>query len=266
MIEYGAFGNNFAIYKPNAYSSGIEMRSEDYHLVLPSSKPPNSSINDQLLTFESGNIVVFNPGDIIMVEKGSPTKPYLSVLLKQELVDRVAQEMDFSKGVRFNNIQNIYPKELLQIIKRFEMESKRTDRLQLMLDCYATQIVVIILREFESNLSKETKYLPDSEAYINLALDYIYSFFNSNISLEDICKEVNVSQYHFSRVFKQKVGVSPHQFLLNVRIKKAAEMLLINDYSIAETAELCGFLSLSHFSSLFKKCMGCTATEYRKNN
>lgn len=264
-VQY-TFGNDFAVFRPKEYITGIEMRAEDYHFVVPSSKPPDSIINDQLVTVERGNLVMVNPGDTVLVEKSVPTKPYLSILLKPELFDKAANELGLPTGVRFSNIQSLYSRELMHLIKHLELESLRPDKSQLMLDCFATQMAVVILREFKSNLRKESKYLPDSDAYINSALEYIYSYFNTDISLEDICNQINVSRYHFIRVFKQKIGVSPHQFLLNVRIEKGAEMLRTREYTVAETAELCGFLSSSHFSTIFKKYKGCSPTEYIKYN
>lgn len=73
-----------------------------------------------------------------------------------------------------------------------------------------------------------------------------------------------VSNFHFIRTFKQKVGVPPHRYLLSIRIKKAKEMLVLRQHSIAEVATLCGFVSLSHFSSTFRGITGHSPSEYKK--
>jgi AraC family transcriptional regulator len=102
------------------------------------------------------------------------------------------------------------------------------------------------------------------DTYIDTAIEYIQTFFSANITIDDICGEINVSPFHFIRTFKQKIGVSPHQYLLNIRIEKAKELLCMRQHSVAETAMLCGFLSLPHFSSTFKTATGYSPSEYKK--
>jgi transcriptional regulator GlxA family with amidase domain len=65
-------------------------------------------------------------------------------------------------------------------------------------------------------------------------------------------------------MFKQKVGMTPHKYLLNIRIEKAKELLNTNHYSVAETAVFCGFESITHFSAAFKKSTGYSPFEYKK--
>jgi AraC-like DNA-binding protein len=112
-----------------------------------------------------------------------------------------------------------------------------------------------------------TKHIPlsqDSDSYINLAKEYIQTYFNSNITLSDICDEIHVSQYHFIRTFSKQVGLTPHMYLSKVRIEKAKELLDARRYSVSETATLCGFESTPYFSTAFKKATGYTPAAYRK--
>lgn len=82
-----------------------------------------------------------------------------------------------------------------------------------------------------------------------MAIEYMQTFFSSNITIEDVCCEINMSTFHFIRSFKKKMGVSPYQYLLMLRINKAEEVLATGNYSVSETASLCGFGNPSH--SLF---------------
>lgn len=255
--------SNVALFKPSTYVTGITMHSNDFHIIIPSATPPETYINNRLKSFDTGKIIAVNPGETILCHKALPTKQYFHLLIKPELINRAAQEMDISSSIRFLKPQNPFSKELVQTIRRFDIESQRIDKITLLLDCLATQIVVMLLREFKIN-SKRKVCLPDSDAYIDLAIEYMETFFSSNISIEDICNEINVSPFHFIRIFKQKTGISPHQYLVNIRIRKAKELLCTRQYSIAEVALLCGFISLPHFSNTFKVITGHSPSEYRK--
>ena len=92
----------------------------------------------------------------------------------------------------------------------------------------------------------------------------MHAYYNSNIKIDDICNQINISPYHFIRMFKAKTGTTPHEYLLGIRVNKAEEMLKKGIYSIEEVARLCGYIDASHFSSYFKRVLGVTPSAYKK--
>lgn len=256
--------NDVALFKPESFVSGKLMYSEDFHIIIPSMPPPDTHVNGKLQSFNSGKIVVFNPGDTILSTGEGTKKRYLSLLIKPELINRTAVEMGHSGTIRFLKLQNPYSRKLMQVINNFDRETVRPDSFPMLLDCLGIQIATLLLREFKTNLKNYPVNSPDMDSYINLSIEYIHTFFSANITIKDICNEINVSPFHFIRIFKDKTGVSPHQYLLKVRIQKAEEILSYRWYSVAEVATLCGFVSLSHFSSTFKEMTGHSPSEYKK--
>ena len=83
------------------------------------------------------------------------------------------------------------------------------------------------------------------------------------ISIEDISDEICVSSFHMIRQFKKEVGLTPHRFQIQCRIRKAQKMLL-SDMTIAEVALDTGFCDQSHFIRCFKKIVGMTPASYQK--
>ncbi|WHH61068.1 AraC family transcriptional regulator [Petroclostridium sp. X23] len=256
--------SDIVLFKPQAFITGTTMHAVDFHIIIPTTPPPDTYINDRLRSFDHGKIVAINPGDTVLCTKEHATKQYLSLLIKPELVNKIAEEMGFSEGIRFLKLQNPYSRELMQAINNFDKETKRPDKFKLMQDCLGVQIVALLLRELKTNLRQYPANSPDGNTYIALAIEYIHAFFSSNISIEDICREINVSSFHFIRTFKKEIGISPHRYLLNLRIKKAEELIRMGQYSIAEVAMMCGFVSLSHFSSTFKGITGLSPREFRR--
>lgn len=85
-----------------------------------------------------------------------------------------------------------------------------------------------------------------------------------DLMLADLASEVDLSAYHFSRMFKRTTGMSPHQFVLDRRIAKARDMLRNSGESLAEIAADCGFASQSHMTDVFRAKLGVTPGRYRK--
>lgn len=85
----------------------------------------------------------------------------------------------------------------------------------------------------------------------------------ASISIADMSDEICVSSFHMIRQFKKEMGLTPHQFQIQCRVRKAQKMLL-SDRTIAEVALDTGFCDQSHFVRCFKKIIGMTPASYQK--
>jgi AraC-like DNA-binding protein len=236
----------------------------DYHFALLTGDPPDTTLNNKNLHFQRMKVFVINPEDVVECSNNGSTKPYYSIMVKPELFRRITEEMDFTGELRFLNPINPYSFDLLHTVKMFDMETARADGSRLMMECLEIQIATLLLRELKTNIKKISLQVPDNNAYIRLAKEYLQTFLSSDISIDDICSEIHVSPFHFIRIFKEKTGMSPHQYLLNARIEKAQELLSKGRYSVSETAVLCGFVGISHFSSTFKQITGSSPSDFKK--
>lgn len=96
---------------------------------------------------------------------------------------------------------------------------------------------------------------------IEKACEFIRANHTESITLEQLCRIACLSPFHFHRIFVGIKGISPHDYLVHCRIRKARELLL-NGYSIAGTAVETGFVDQSHFTRCFKRMMGTTPGRY----
>ncbi len=92
---------------------------------------------------------------------------------------------------------------------------------------------------------------------------YINEHFSEDISLNSLAEMIHLSPYYFVRAFKKKVGMTPHQFLIETRIASAKYYLASTNTGIVEVAQMAGFKDESAFCSSFKKRTGMTPLEYR---
>ena len=75
---------------------------------------------------------------------------------------------------------------------------------------------------------------------------------------------MSVSEGHISRLFKEELGISPSDYIRNVKLDKAKNLLRFSDYSIIEISNYLSFSSQSHFSKLFFEDTGMTPKKYRE--
>ena len=106
------------------------------------------------------------------------------------------------------------------------------------------------------------KALRDGER-IKLMLQYIQSNYAEDLSTENIARSAAISGSECLRCFRTMVGTTPIQYVKQLRIQKAAELLASTDRKIADIGALCGFQEMSYFAKTFRTLKGCTPREYR---
>jgi len=89
--------------------------------------------------------------------------------------------------------------------------------------------------------------------------------FSCDLSLQTLANESGYSRVHFVRMFKAATGYSPHNYLLNMKLERARELLRNPSISLIDIAFDCGFSSHSHMSRLFHKFVGVTPSAYRRS-
>ena len=85
-----------------------------------------------------------------------------------------------------------------------------------------------------------------------------------DVSLEDAARAAGVSPFHFLRIFSAVVGATPHQYLLRLRLARAARLLTEEERPITDVAFDCGFADLSNFVRTFRRAAGVSPREFRK--
>ena len=86
------------------------------------------------------------------------------------------------------------------------------------------------------------------------------------ISVADMAEFAGYSRSHFCRVFRERTGKSPHEYLLELRMRTAMRKLQHENLSVKETAEDCGFADSGYFCRVFRKFYGATPARFRLRN
>lgn len=118
--------------------------------------------------------------------------------------------------------------------------------------------VYSILKEEE--LGKTQRY----DDFVSKAIIAIRSNINANTSIEQLANSLNVGYSSFRKIFKEYTGIAPHQYILQLKLKKAKSLLSDSQKSIKEIASELGFETSFSFSKIFKNKTGVSPNAYRK--
>ncbi|WP_036719488.1 helix-turn-helix domain-containing protein [Paenibacillus harenae] len=99
---------------------------------------------------------------------------------------------------------------------------------------------------------------------VQQAIDYMAGRLAETISIEEVAARSGWSHEHFTRLFTSSVGMTPKRFLLELRLRRAEDWMLRGEGTIKQIAYQVGFKDEHHFSKMYKKIRGITASEYIK--
>ena len=145
-------------------------------------------------------------------------------------------------------------------------EVQHTSGNRLYIDSLTNILAVNLLRQHATAVPHVPTYeggLPQHQ--LLRVLDYIDAHLEHDIKLTKLAQLLDMSQFHFSHLFKQSMGISPYQYLLQQRVEQAKKLLKKTDHLIADIALDCGFNSHSHLGKVFRQVTGMTPRAYRKS-
>jgi AraC family transcriptional regulator len=137
----------------------------------------------------------------------------------------------------------------------------------LLLDCWAVILADVVIRRFSSHSQQHAhasfgKIPSRGLAYV---IDYIESHLDQDVRLDSLAAVAAMSTYHFARRFKETVGVSPHAYVMERRLRRAQEMLKRRGSELAHVAAACGFSNQGHLNAVFKRGFGVTPGAYHRS-
>ena len=243
------------------HSYGPAIRSGHLiHIVL--SGKGTYKVNNTTYTLSAGDGFLIHPNELIYYEadRDDPWE-YIWVGLVGTKVCDYLNKTSLSK---LNPIFTLNDDSLLVNSINSIIDSTKVDtnkNLKILSSLY--NFLFELLNEFPNTINNNRN---TQQTYLDEALLYIQSNFQDSISIMDIANHLSIDRSYLHRIFKKNLNISPQEYILNLKLEKAAELLSTTSLTIGDISRSVGYYDTMLFSKTFKKYNGCTPSLYRKFN
>ncbi|WP_289291134.1 helix-turn-helix domain-containing protein [Bacteroides sp. 41_26] len=226
-------------------------------------------LDDESVTFREGEIMIITSGISHLFEAGSEG----TTLMQLEFLPEVFSHFNFKaegetatfmsvtlfseENRLIKIVNNVRIMRVVQrIVNELELKSQYYQYLVVM---YYAELLILIYRYMDES------YLPIcTNDSLKKAIAYIRLNYQSEITMNDVAEYAGISERYLRRLFSQYLNLSPLDYLNQMRINRAIELLRNTEMSVKEICYLCGFRSPQYFSRIFKQQMGISPREVAK--
>ena len=218
-----------------------------------------------------------SPGEIAIIPAGvsslwrwqnSRQREVLHIYLDPQFVQKTAEACDLNHGqIAIDPQLGVRDEQLSYLAMSLLYEMKEENVVgRLYADSVAFVVAMQLIRRYSCLKDVRISRGGMAPQKLRRAIGYISDHLDQEqeISLAVVAEEVGMSYYHFSRAFKQSMGLSPINYITHQRMERAKRLLLETELSIAEIALRAGFSSQSHFTTSFRRLAGVTPRSYRR--
>lgn len=220
-----------------------------YEVIVYGSGKGKTTINSVNYKFEKGCIAIIPPNAEHDEYCAEATNVFCC------LFDFESEEIELEQGVFYISKQE-YIDRLISLILEIQVElHSKQKHYELYLNFLLGQFIINFYRGIEiSTPSKE----------IEFACEFLSNNYNINVNLNILAEQTGYSYDRFRHLFKEKTGQTPYQYILNVRIEKAKELLKNTDYTIQQVGKMSALGNTYQFTKKFKSRTNMTPLTYRK--
>ena len=221
------------------------------------------NIQGQRFPVKANDFVIINP-QVEHTELSSPDEPleYIVLGIRGLSFSNLTPVSEGGPPFSFFNLRD-EQKDILRYLNAMVQEAT-SQSMSYELVCHnLLEILLIkILRHqhFDLEVGKQSKATKD----ISFIKHYLETYYHESIQLEDLASMTHLSRFYISHSFKKEIGMSPMEYLIDIRIKESKILLRTTNYSISQVADIVGFTTPTYFSKQFRKSTGISPTDYRE--
>ena len=247
-------GNTVVTERPNGRN--------DYQLLYISSGKAKFIFGDEEKTLEEGTVIIFRPHQAQYYYYYPRQKPVIYwVHFSGSEVDTVLNRYKLLSNDNFFYIgvcENL-PILFNQIIDELNLRYEKYEELTV----FKLKEIFLYINRSLLNVSVKTQ---DTVTIINNAKTYFDTNYNQNINIAVYARANNISSCWLIKKFKEITGFTPMQYVLNIRMTTAKNLLLFSKHNISEIAAMVGYPNSMYFSRLFTKRFGLSPSNYKKEH
>jgi AraC-like DNA-binding protein len=200
--------------------------------------------------------ILSNPGELVF-STAADTLQFQNLFVRPEVIERAAAELGLPWPLRFS-VRHTDDPALAGAIASFVATMRRAST-----PLERQEALTATLRLLLTQYTDEERACRDVVAHraVRRMRDLIWERYSEDLSLEEIAREAGLNKFYALRLFRDRIGIPPHEYQLRVRLAKARE-LLREGRSGAEVAYELGFCDQSHFVRCFRRVADMTPSEF----
>ena len=217
-------------------------------------------VEDDVRFVKNDDFIIINPNVLHTELSDAKTSFEYIVLGIDGLSFQSEKDQDANYGIyNFKNHRTDMLFYMKSIIR--ELHQKSSGYREICTNLLET-LVLLILRNTKSEFTVASSDRTSREC--RFIEQYLDEHFSEDISLDTLSRLTYMNKYYIVHAFKKYKGVSPINYLINIRISEAKHLLQTTNYSVSKIAQSIGFSSQSYFSQVFRKELEMTPLQYRK--
>jgi AraC family transcriptional regulator len=187
------------------------------------------------------------------------------VLLQRNALDRIGQESGYSipELQAHDTIDDPILRNLIEVLLHEKDEGFQNGAL--FADSVSTAFASHLFHHYSVSPSRRHSIGGMAPSVLRRCKDLMEANIESDIRLGDLARTAGVSSSHFIRSFRESIGLTPYQFLLHQRVKRAQFLMRDPRVSLTEVALASGFADQHHLARVFRRITGTTPSSYRRS-
>lgn len=249
----------YKLVKLESYETIRLQGRSDFQLLYIYKGSADFRINGEMHCLKEGSLVIYYPHEPQYYLYHLSDKPEVYWLhFSGADIENHLYLLGFKDNPWFNaGVKNEYITIFDKIIKELQLRRVRFFELS---NLYALELLSLMSRNMcESSVNKHI-----NTEQIQNVIEHMYKNFNISQSISDYARLCNMSTCWFINCFKAYTGMTPQQYITDIRISKAKELLLYSSFNISEIASIVGYENPFYFSRIFKKNTSLSPREYKK--
>lgn len=246
-------------------SYGPELR-DCYHLHVVLSGRGTLRVNGLEFHPKAGQMFLLKDNEVVEYT-ADPHDPweYCWVTYNGSSAKLLSEEIGFTDGAYCLN-SNVESAQFYELIMRMHEHPEMNYINDLRRRGILLEFLALALEATETRIQKLTRRNKSNSAYyVQKAVEFIdYNY--ATITVRDVVDFIGYTRSYFTTVFKRQIGQSPQDYLMWVRLRHAADLLLSTDLQVQDIAAQVGYDSGLTFSRMFKHVYGTSPTQYRENS
>jgi AraC-like DNA-binding protein len=224
-------------------------------------------IRDRVYDMRAGDVIMLAP-NVYHRSIGSGTHIRVNIEFTREFIRKFFTSNSFAPLLNcfesgFISLTENESVEFSAITERLSEEYKNTDNLYFITFAEAMRLLCRAAKRQNDALPSNQAFFTASDT-LRPIVEYINTHYSDISSLDDITKSCCINKSYMCRLFKKEMNITVGDYVSNVRVQESCELLASTDFSLTQISHQCGFSTPSSFSLQFKKMMGCTPSEFRK--